>query len=51
MSVNIRAEELNSRTVETEKIYCPYGGVIMVMYDKRHKPKINVYNRGDEHEI
>jgi hypothetical protein len=46
MSGKIRAEELNSKTVETEKIYCPGDGVVMVTYDKRHRPKINMFVGG-----
>ena len=43
MSKEIKSDELNSKTVETEKIYCPGNGVVMVSYDKRHRPKINVF--------
>lgn len=45
MSKEIKADELNSKTVEIEKIVCPccLTGVAMVSYDKRHRPKINVF--------
>jgi hypothetical protein len=33
----------NSRTIEEEKVYCPKDGVVMVRYDRRHKPKISVF--------
>jgi hypothetical protein len=43
MSGKIKIDELNSRTVEVEKIYCPEGGLVMIQYDRRHKPKINTF--------
>lgn len=46
MSGKLKSDELNSKTVETEKIYCPEDGVVMVMYDKRHRPKISLFAGG-----
>lgn len=43
MSSRIRPDELRSKADETEKIYCHYGGVVMLTYNKNHKPKISVY--------
>lgn len=39
-------ELTNTKTVETEKIFCPKNGVIMVTYDKRHRPKIKAFMGG-----
>jgi len=33
----------NSKTVETEKVYCPKDGVVMISYDKQHRPKIKCF--------
>jgi len=36
----------NSRTIETEKVYCPKEGVIFVTYDRRHRPVIKAFTGG-----
>ena len=46
MSERTSLDEVNSRTLETEKVYCPSDGVVMIQYDRRHKPKINVFYGG-----
>jgi len=46
MSGKITNDEMNSKTNEIEKIYCPSDGVVVVQYDKRHRPKINVFCGG-----
>ncbi len=38
-----KIDEINSKTVEVEKIYCPSDGVVFIKYDKRYRPVISVF--------